>query len=97
MKYLMAVAAIALSSNLSLAQCYDSQGRPRTCPNTPVLQQRGIVNLQRNYSSAAVREEIRDVRQPWPVPVQLGRPERFELIDWPEEIIVNGRIWRRAR
>ncbi len=97
MRYLIAIATTAALAGTAACQCYDSSGRPRQCPNTPGLQQRGVINLARNNSSAAVQESYRDVRRIEPRP--LLRTIRLEFLqeEPPDEIVIEGRVWRRVR
>jgi hypothetical protein len=91
-----AIAALCLSS-AAQAQCYDNLGRPRICPNTPSGLQRGVVNIQRNYSSARVEESWRP-RQILDAPFLEPRIRiQFEGFEPPEELFIGGRVWRRIR
>lgn len=93
----LAVALVMLSAQQAYGQCYDQLGRPRVCPNTPYPSQRGVVNLQRNYSSlegARVREELRDA---YPSFQREELRIEFGKFEPPAEIVIGGRVWRRVR
>jgi len=97
MRYLLAIAALGAAANLAAAQCYDQYGRPRTCPNTPGLSQRGVINLGRINRSAAVQESYRDVIRIEPPAVNGKIRLEFWQAEPPDEILIEGRIWRRVR
>jgi len=96
-KVIFACLVLGATATAAPAQCYDAFGRLRTCPNTPAISQRGIVNLGRINRSAAVQESYRDVIRVEP-PALNGK---IRLEFWqeqpPDEIVIEGRVWRRVR